>query len=188
MGCAVITSAVAMLTRFSAVLLMLCSVAMTQSPAGGKWTYVVSEDKLTGAPYGIFGLMADEQMADEIGKGFPSFLIMCGGTVKSPHWITSSLRSPVVLGKPDTRSVLTEIPQQIVALRADDNMHTHAWNMAGDFRTFMVDKGATKELIEAKTTARIQFRDSSEHKQVAIFSPSGLNMEMLTKACGKVFR
>src|SRR5208283_4997108 len=116
-----------------------------------------SEDKLTGARYGVFVLIADEQMTDGIAKGFPSFAIMCGGTVKSPRWVSSTLGSPVVLGRPDTASVLTKLPQQMVVLRADDSIHVHDWNMAGDFRTFMVDKGATRELIDTKTTTRIQF-------------------------------
>jgi hypothetical protein len=59
--------------------------------------------------------------------------------------------------------------------------------MAEDFRTFFVDKAATKELLNS-TDARIQFRGVSEHQQVAIFSPSGINQDVLVKACGNVFK
>jgi hypothetical protein len=47
-------------------------------------------------------------------------------------------------------------PQQIVYLGADDKIKLHFWNMAEDFKTFFVDKGATKDLVKS-TTARIQF-------------------------------
>lgn len=155
-------------------------------PAGGKWTYEIGEDKLTGALYGIFSLEADEPIADGIGSGLPSFVIMCGGRADSPHWLNSKVLSPVVLGMPDQQSPLGA-PQQIVYLRADNKIHVHFWNMAEDFRMFFVDKGATKELLNS-SIARIQFRDAGGHKQVAIFSPSGLNRDGLVKACGPVFK
>jgi hypothetical protein len=63
----------------------------------------------------------------------------------------------------------------------------HFWNMAVDFRTFFVDKGAAKELLNSND-ARIQFRDVSEHEQVALFSPAGIDREGLVKACGNVFK
>jgi hypothetical protein len=59
--------------------------------------------------------------------------------------------------------------------------------MTDDFRTFFVDKGATKELLRSDE-ARIQFRDASENQQITIFSPAGISQEMLTKACGKTFK
>jgi len=155
-------------------------------PAGGKWTYEIGEDKLTGALYGIFSLEADERITDGIGSASPSFVIMCGGPLDSPHWLNSKMLSPVVLRMPDTKSPFGA-PQQAVYLRADNKIHLHFWNMAEDFRTFFVDKGATKELLNSRT-ARIQFRDASGDTQVAIFSPSGLNRDGLVKACGSVFK
>jgi hypothetical protein len=117
---------------------------------------------------------------------FPSFVIMCGGTAKAPKWINSKLLSPVVLGKADITNAF-DVPQQLVRLRADDKIHVHAWNMADDLRTFFVDKGATKELLNSKD-ARIQFRDASEHAQVAIFSPAEINRQMVMEACGDIFK
>ncbi|MGA3098128.1 MAG: PEGA domain-containing protein [Bryobacteraceae bacterium] len=152
--------------------------------AGGKWTYTVSENKLTGALYGIFELKANEALSDGISSGVPNFIIMCGGPAKAPTWINSKLISPIVLGKPS--EFAAHAMQQTVVLRADSKFHTHFWNMADDFTTFFVDKGATKELI-GSGDARIQFRDASENQQVAVFSPGGISQEMLTKACGKTF-
>lgn len=154
--------------------------------AGGKWTYEIGENKLTGELYGILTLTADEPITDGLASGPPSFIIMCGGAVNSPRWINSKVLSPIVLGLPNTRSAFGS-PQQMVYLRADSKIHVHFWNMADDFRTFFVDKGATKELLNSRT-ARIQFRDASGHHQVAIFSPSELNRDVLVKACGNVFR
>jgi hypothetical protein len=90
------------------------------------------------------------------------------------------------LGKADITNAF-DVPQQLVRLRADDKIHVHAWNMADDLRTFFVDKGATKELLNSKD-ARIQFRDASEHAQVAIFSPAEINRQMVMEACGDIFK
>jgi tetratricopeptide (TPR) repeat protein len=155
-------------------------------PAGGKWTYDIGEDKLTGALFGVFSLEGDEPITDGVASALPSFVIMCGGPLDSPHWLNSKLLSPVVLRMPDTKSPFGA-PQQTVYLRADSKVRLHFWNMAEDFRTFFVDKGATKELLNSRI-ARIQFRDSSGHTQVAIFSPSGLDREGLVKACGSVLK
>jgi hypothetical protein len=177
-----------------ALVLLLAHSAKAQAPkdqiypAGGKWNYSVSEDKLTGAQYGMFELLADEKLADGISAGYPSLVIMCGGTAAKPQWVNSKFISPVVLGRSDTQSVLSKAPQQTVLLRADNAFHAHFWNIAEDFHVMFVDKGATKEVLNTKTSARIQFRDSSEHKQVAIFSPAEINQKMLTAACGMVFK
>jgi hypothetical protein len=151
--------------------------------AGGRWTYHISKDKFTDRLDGIFELKATEPITDGVANGLPTFIIMCGGTVKAPKWINSKLLSPVVLGRPDPPSH----SQQAVRLRADGKFHLHAWTMAEDFRVFFVDKGATREVL-GSTDARIEFRDASAHIQVAIFSPAGINQVMLTKACGNAFK
>ncbi len=155
--------------------------------AGGAWTFEVSEDKLTGAAYGIFELKADEQISDGISSDYPRFIIMCGGSMQSPKWINSKMISPVVLGVGDTHSAFGGSPQQFVTLRADDKFHTHAWNIADDYRVFFVDKGATKEFMNS-SNARIQFRDASGHSQVAIFSPAGLDRTKAAIACGEIMK
>jgi hypothetical protein len=55
--------------KIAALPLLLATIAvalLAQAPAGGKWTYEVSEDKLTGALYGTFELTADEKITDGI--------------------------------------------------------------------------------------------------------------------------
>jgi hypothetical protein len=171
----------------AAVVLMSLLAGATEDRifnAGGKWLFRVSEDKLTGAQYGIFELKADETIDDGISSGLPSFIIMCGGSKQSPKWINSKLISPVVLGTGDTRSAFG-VPQQFVRLRADDKIHVHAWNIAEDFHALFVDKGATKELL-GSNSARVQFTDASGHAQVAMFSPAGIrNIEV---ACGTALK
>jgi hypothetical protein len=156
-------------------------------PAGGNWTFEVSRDKLTGAAYGILALKADEPISDGVSSDYPRFVIMCGGSAAAPKWLNSKLISPVVLGLGDTHSAFSGSPQQFVFLRADDKIHTHAWNIADDFRVFFVDKGATREFMNS-SKARIQFRDSSGHDQVAMFSPSGLDRAKAAIACGEIMR
>lgn len=154
--------------------------------AGGKWTFRVASDKLTGATYGMLELKADEAVTDGIGSDYPYFVIMCGGSKESPKWINSKLVSPVVLGRPDSDNGFG-VPQQRVYLRADDKIKIHRWNIAEDFRTMFVDKGATKEFIGSRT-ARIQFRDVSEHEQVATFSTAGLDKTKASIACGEIMK
>jgi hypothetical protein len=153
---------------------------------GGKWTYELSEDKLTEVPYRLFVLKADGRMTDGIGSDFPSFVILCGGPEDSPGWINSKFLSPVVLGAGDQKSALG-VPQQSVHLRADRKIRLHFWNIADDYRTLFVDKGATRELINS-SDARIAFHDAAGHVQVADFSPAGLDRDALAKACGGVFK
>jgi hypothetical protein len=76
--------------------------------------------------------------------------------------------------------------QQSIAPRANNKIHFHFWNMADDFHTFFVDKGATKELL-GSADVRIQFRHASGVNEVAMFSPPGLYRQELTKFCGKAF-
>lgn len=73
-------------------------------------------------------------------------------------------------GSPPSRCMRNafDVPQQMVCLRADNNTRVHFWNIAEDFRTLFVDKGASKDV-------RIQFRDVSEHNQVAVFSSGEIN-------------
>jgi hypothetical protein len=105
------------------LLIVLSEPLLPQEPpvgkiydAGGKWRYHIEEDKLTGALFGIYELIANER----IGSEFPSFIIMCGGTTKAPKWINSKLTSPVVLGRADFTSGLGA-PQQMVHLRRAEN-------------------------------------------------------------------
>jgi hypothetical protein len=130
--------------------------------------------------YGLFELKGNGALTDGISSGIPALVIMCDG-----KWVNSKLLSPVVLGK--ASAFTAHDGQQTVYLRADSKVRVHNWNMAEDFRTFFVDKGATKELL-GSNDARIQFRDVSEHELVAMFSPSGINQEMLIKACGNAFK
>ena len=155
--------------------------------AGGKWTFHISHDKLTGAEYGLFVLEADQNVTDGISSGKPEFVVMCGGSAKNPKWINSKLISPVVLGLPQTRSPFSGSPQQLVNLRTDDKIHGHFWNIADDYRTMFVDKGATREFLHS-SEARVQFRDADGHDQVAVFTTAGLDRKRAAIACGEIMK
>ena len=153
--------------------------------AGGKWTYKASEkNKLTDAPSGRFYLFANEPITDGTASGTPAIIFECGGSVDHPRWLNAMLTSPVATGEPDHRSH-NGMPQQTVLLRADNKVFKHYWDVeAGGL---FVNKEATKQLLDS-TDARIQFRDSRGHQQVAIFSAGGIDRGMLTKACGMAFK
>ena len=71
-------------------------------------------------------------------------------------------------------------PQMHVLVRADDQHSTHNWNWVnGHF--LAMDKGTTRELIGARLF-RVEFQ-TPDGPQIAEFSPAGLNLNRVEKAC-----
>ncbi|MDE2103735.1 MAG: hypothetical protein KGL39_41240 [Patescibacteria group bacterium] len=173
--------------KYLSLLLLVSSTSLfaTES-AGGKWTVEASADKLTGQVRTIFSLVAVEAISDGISSSFPIFEIVCG-TGDSPRWIQSELDSPVVLGSSGFRSALSDAPQQMVQLRADSRIRAHFWNIAGDWRTFFVDRQATKEVMNG-ADVRIGFTDVHSYRRVAVFAADGLDRDKVAAACGKALR
>ncbi len=135
----------------------------------------------------MFSLGSANEIRDGIVGGAATFVIMCSGAGKGAHWINSKLVSPVVVGIPDTKSAVTNSPQQWVFLRTDSKMHVHAWNIDSESKMLWVDRGATKELLMSGD-ARIQYRKAISEPVVAMFSPTGIDRTVLTTACGNLFK
>jgi hypothetical protein len=180
------------LVAFSTMLLAQNYPPAQDSPsrtvdAGGKWTAHITEDKFTSKPFTRFELTGDESITGGQESGYPSFEIDCAFKDGKVRWVTSRLNSSVALGPPNMPSPLTGAPEQIVKLRANDKYYNHHWVMGPRAHSFFVDKDATKEILRS-TNARVEFRDRANRPQVAIFSPAGLDRELLKKSCGNLVK
>lgn len=149
--------------------LVFSGETIAQIPAGGMWTYRTSTDKFTSAEHQIFELMSAEPVTDGTASGKASFMVICDNTKKGPKWTTSKLTIPIPLGKPDSVSAYN-LATQIVQMRTDNKIRTHAWNECANLRVLLADKGSTVEFLNS-SDVRIQFRDASERLQVIPFFP-----------------
>jgi hypothetical protein len=158
------------------------SLFAQQSPAGGSWVHLVSEDKFSGAKSDVFRIVGRERIADGILSGFPVFDIMCA----KGKLVDAYLAIPFMLGAPNgiidgTHAVRT---------RHDDKTDRgfRYWHMGPDHKNLFADRGSIKEFLNA-SDVRLAFADLNGYDQVALFSPSGIDRAMLNAACGeKTFR
>jgi len=153
-------------------------VLAQNSPAGGKWTYRVEQDKMTDGYWSVFTLRAEQKIGDGLLSGVPEFTITCG-----KGWRDSQLNVPVV------------IASDWVEVRAEGKTHQREWGIGEDRRTFFVDGHdwldmkrvpATKEILRS-ADIRIKFEAYPGHYFVIQFSPGGIDRAMLNKACGAKF-
>jgi hypothetical protein len=161
------------------------------SSAGGKWTYYVFEDKLTGNQTKIFYLNANEIISDGIASGVPSLHLECHPAVakpKLPQYYDLSFNSPVVLGTPLPEKRFGHY-QQPIRIRTDSKIQPETWYMLDDFHTMeMLGSDARIKAILNSTDLRVAFNIATGTSQVAMFSPAGLDHGMVIKQCGNVFK
>jgi hypothetical protein len=143
--------------------------------AGGKWMEFRAEDPMTTAKRVRFELSADDtEMRD--GEDQARVILYCtDGKLK-----LADFRPKLRLGRPDWPGFWGQ-PQMRVRVRADDKHDDHNWNWVnGHFLS--MDKGTTRELLGARLF-RIEFR-TPEGPKIAEFSPAGLDLSLVRKACG----
>ena len=141
--------------------------------AGGKWMQYQNEDRMTAAKRTRFELPADDA-SDSMDQA--RIVLYCtDGKMK-----LADFRPNVRLGRPDWPGFWGQ-PQMRVRVRADDRHDDHNWNWVnGHFLS--MDKGTTRELIGAKLF-RVEFQ-TPEGPRIAEFSPAGLDLSLVDKACG----
>lgn len=141
--------------------------------AGGNWTMNSTEDRMTAAHRTRLELTANSAPnSDDQAK----IILYCtdgkltladfhpGARLSRPNW-------PGFWGQ----------PQMHVLVRVDDSHSSHNWNwIRGHF--LAMDKGTTRELIGAHLF-RVEYQTPGG-PEIAEFSPSGLDLEMVRKACG----
>ena len=141
--------------------------------AGGKWTQLETEDKMTGAKKVRFELPADNPL--EAGA-VPQVSVFCVGG----KWKLSDFRPNLKVARPN-RISFSGRPQMRVMVRVDGSHSNHNWNWVnGDF--LAMDEDTTRQMMGANIF-KIQF-ESDRGPMIAEFSPAGLNLASVRNACG----
>ena len=142
--------------------------------AGGKWMEFQSEDKMTGAKKVRFELLSDNYFREDPNYK-PRVDLFCeDGKLKLADF------NPGVRLPPPNRPGFWGQPQLEVEVRIDDVHNFKGWNwVSGHFLS--MDKGTTRGLIGAQVF-KIALPTRSG-RQIAEFSPAGLNLDRVRQAC-----
>jgi len=142
--------------------------------AGGKWMEFQSEDKMTGAHKVRFELVANNYFRED--PNYPPRVdLFCeNGKLRLADF------NPGVRLPPPNRPGFWGQPQLEVMVRIDETHGYHGWNWErGHFLS--MDKGTTRGLLCAQVF-NIELPTASG-RQIAEFSPAGLNLDEVRKAC-----
>jgi hypothetical protein len=142
--------------------------------AGGKWVEFQSESKMTGAKRVRFELLSDNYFREDPDYK-PRVELTC-----SDGKLTFAEFNPGVRLPPPNRPGFWGQPQLRVMVRIDDTHSYKGWNwMRGRFLS--MDKGTTRGLIGAQIF-KVELPTRSG-RQIAEFSPAGLNLDQVRQAC-----
>jgi hypothetical protein len=142
--------------------------------AGGKWLAYSSEDKMTAASNVRFELPADNE--DNRDDASAKILLFCS----NGKFKLGDFRPNTRIAGPDRPSFWGR-PQMEVLVRADNSHSNHGWNWVnGHFLS--MDKGTTREMLGAQVF-KVEMR-TPEGAEIASFSPAGLDLGRVSKACG----
>jgi hypothetical protein len=142
--------------------------------AGGKWLEFASTDKMTGAKRVRFELQSDNYFKEDPEYKPRVNLICDNGKLKLADF------NPGVRLLPPNRPGFWGQPQLEVEVRVDDTHYFKGWNwMRGHFLS--MDKGTVRGLLGANVfNIALPTRSG---RQIAEFSPSGLNFDQVRQAC-----
>ncbi len=142
--------------------------------AGGKWLEFHSTDKMTGAKKVRFEILSDNYFREDP-EYKPRVNLSCNdGKLKWADF------NPGVRLAPPNRPGFWGQPQLEVMVRVDDAHYFKGWNwMRGRFLS--MDKGTVRGLIGAKVF-KVELPTRSG-RQIAEFSPGGLNLDRVKQAC-----
>lgn len=142
--------------------------------AGGAWMQFQSEDKMTGAHKARFELVANNYFREDPDYK-PRVELYCEAGKLKEALFNPGMRLP-----PPNRPGFWGQPQLEVEVRIDDTHGYHGWNWErGQFLS--MDKGTTRGLIQAQVfNIALPTRSG---RQIAEFSPDGLEMDMVRKEC-----
>lgn len=143
--------------------------------AGGNWVEFTSTDKMTGANKVRFQLQADNYFREDPNYKPRITLICSGGKLKLADF------NPGVRLPPPNRPGFWGQPQLEVEVRIDDTHFYKGWNWAGGRNFLSMDKGTVRGLINAQVfNIALPTRSG---RQIAEFSPAGLNLDRVRQAC-----
>jgi len=142
--------------------------------AGGNWLEFHSTDKMTGAKKVRFELQSNNYFREDA-EYKPRMNLFCdNGKLKVADF------NPGVRMPPPNRPGFWGQPQLEVEVRVDDAHYFKGWNwMRGRFLS--MDKGTVRGMIGANIfNIALPTRSG---RQIAEFSPSGLNLDRVREAC-----
>jgi len=142
--------------------------------AGGKWLEFHSSDKMTGANDVRFELRSNNYFREDPDYK-PRVVLFCSnGKLKLADF------NPGVRLPPPNRPGFWGQPQLQVMVRIDDTHYFKGWNwMRGHFLS--MDKGTVRGMIGAQVfNVELPTRSG---RQIAEFSPGGLNLDRVRQAC-----
>jgi hypothetical protein len=142
--------------------------------AGGKWMQFQSEDKMTGAKRVRFELLAENYFREDP-EYKPRIELFCeDGKLK-----LADFNPGVRLPRPNRPGFWGQ-PQLEVEVRIDDYHSSKGWNwVRGHFLS--MDKGTTRGMMGAQLV-RIAL-PTRNGREIAEFSPAGLNVDEVRRAC-----
>ena len=141
--------------------------------AGGTWMQFTTEDPMTAVKKVRFELLANNQPDRDNGAKITLFC-------SNGKLALSDFRPNMKMAGPNRPGFWGQ-PEMEVRVRADDKHSEHGWNWVnGHFLS--MDKGSTRQLIGAHLF-RVEFQ-SPRGPVIAEFSPDGLDLPRVAKACG----
>lgn len=146
--------------------------------AGGNWTVFESEDTMTAAKIARFELESNNTMPDSDRRS--KIILYC----KNGELDRSDFQPSFRMSGPNRPGFWGQ-PQMEVTVRVDNAHSNHGWNWFGG-RFLTMDKGTVRELIGARLF-RVEFlaqrRKMPPAPQIAEFSPAGLDLGRIRRAC-----
>jgi hypothetical protein len=142
--------------------------------AGGQWLEFASTDKMTGAKKVRFELQSNNYFKEDPDYKPRVNLICNNGKLKLADF------NPGVRLPPPNRPGFWGQPQLEVEVRADDVHYYKGWNwLRGHFLS--MDKGTVRGMMSAQV---FNIALPTGHgREIAEFSPGGLNVERVREAC-----
>lgn len=143
--------------------------------AGGKWMQFQSVDKMTGAKRVRFELVSNNYFREDPDYK-PRVNLYCeNGKYKQGEF------NPGVRMPPPNRPGFWGQPQLEVQVRIDEFNTYHGWNWGPRGQFLSMDKGTVRGLMGAQVfNVALPTRSGRE---IAEFSPAGLNVEQVRQAC-----
>lgn len=143
--------------------------------AGGNWWEFASDDKMTGAKKVRFELQSNNSFREDPNYR-PRVTLYCErGKLKLADF------NPGVRLPPPNRPGFWGQPQLEVQVRIDDVNYYKGWNWAGGRNFLSMDKGTVRGMLRAQIfNIALPTRSG---RQIAEFSPDGLNLDRVREAC-----
>jgi hypothetical protein len=143
--------------------------------AGGNWWEFSTDDKMTGAKKVRFELQSNNSFREDPNYR-PRVTLYCErGKLKLADF------NPGVRLPPPNRPGFLGQPQLEVQVRIDDVNYYKGWNWAGGRNFLSMDKGTVRGIMRAQIfNVALPTRSG---RQIAEFSPDGLNLDRVREAC-----